>query len=471
MPVGTTAGRDDRGRSRRPSPHPGAASPGSVLLLAVIVLGLASSGSVAALGLVPTRGRDSATATLPVTTTQPCQPNDDAYLVQQGIALVVPAPGVLANDGDCADEREYPPFAVGVDTLTTHGVVSLQDRTGAFTYTPDAGFTGVDSFTYGFFPDSEARPAALTAGPDDFFGTATVTLDVTSGVTTTIEAPTTTTTTTTAPATTIAPTTTVAVGPAPSTFTLPEPDLPVVGPPTLAPPPATVPPPPGPPPATVPPTTVAPAATTVPAVTRLPALPPRPIAAPAPTVPPPTVPLVTRVAPVGESAPPAPPALPVPTLPSPPPAVTGVARPSVGEPPTSSVSRLFVQMGPLAVRPGQDLVVHGGGCRPDQPVTVSVTGGAVTDRPQPADHQGRFELVVHAGVLAVGRHEVEVACGARRQVAFDVATTSESGGGVSSTLFVFVFIAVSGLVLFRRQSAGGAVPVAARVAGGGPADG
>ena len=68
---------------------------------------------------------------------------DDSYSVDQDTTLSIAAAGVLNNDTD-ADSN--PLSAIRVVT-TTHGTVTL-GANGAFTYTPDAGFVGADSFTY-----------------------------------------------------------------------------------------------------------------------------------------------------------------------------------------------------------------------------------------------------------------------------------------------------------------------------------
>jgi hypothetical protein len=67
---------------------------------------------------------------------------DDSYDMY-GSSLTVPAPGVLANDTDADGD---PLEAVLVDP-PDDGLVILNDD-GSFTYTPGAGFTGLDSFTY-----------------------------------------------------------------------------------------------------------------------------------------------------------------------------------------------------------------------------------------------------------------------------------------------------------------------------------
>ena len=62
----------------------------------------------------------------------------DAYDAVQGEPLVLPAPGVLANDTD-ADGQVL--TATGA-SQPAHGAVRLA-ADGSFTYTPDAGFSGI----------------------------------------------------------------------------------------------------------------------------------------------------------------------------------------------------------------------------------------------------------------------------------------------------------------------------------------
>jgi len=67
----------------------------------------------------------------------------DAFDAVEGAPLLLPAPGVLGNDSD-ADGEEL----TAVDaTQPAHGTVVL-DEDGSFTYTPQAGFSGTDLFTY-----------------------------------------------------------------------------------------------------------------------------------------------------------------------------------------------------------------------------------------------------------------------------------------------------------------------------------
>jgi VCBS repeat-containing protein len=66
----------------------------------------------------------------------------DSYFGRGGAMLIVDAPGVLANDAD----QDNALTAVIVSE-PAHGTVSL-NADGGFTYTPAAGFSGPDSFTY-----------------------------------------------------------------------------------------------------------------------------------------------------------------------------------------------------------------------------------------------------------------------------------------------------------------------------------
>jgi subtilisin-like proprotein convertase family protein len=68
---------------------------------------------------------------------------DDAYRTSYGTPLRVETPGVLGNDEDA--EHDAATAAVVHDVA--HGELVLEGN-GAFTYTPDAGFSGTDAFTY-----------------------------------------------------------------------------------------------------------------------------------------------------------------------------------------------------------------------------------------------------------------------------------------------------------------------------------
>ena len=67
----------------------------------------------------------------------------DSYAVNTGTTLTVAAPGVLANDTD-ADGNALTAVRV---SGPAHGTLAL-NANGSFTYTPVAGYSGADSFTY-----------------------------------------------------------------------------------------------------------------------------------------------------------------------------------------------------------------------------------------------------------------------------------------------------------------------------------
>jgi len=89
----------------------------------------------------------------------------DAYSTGTGIALSVPAPGVLANDTDPQGNG----LTAQVVTQPTHGTLSMASN-GSFTYVRAAGYSGTDSFTYtaadGSFVSSPSRVSltVLAAG-------------------------------------------------------------------------------------------------------------------------------------------------------------------------------------------------------------------------------------------------------------------------------------------------------------------
>jgi predicted extracellular nuclease len=73
--------------------------------------------------------------------TAPAQAVNDSYVTGAGVPLTVDAAhGVLANDTNA-------PTSVLTHTTPDHGTLTF-NADGSFTYTPNAGFTGIDSFTY-----------------------------------------------------------------------------------------------------------------------------------------------------------------------------------------------------------------------------------------------------------------------------------------------------------------------------------
>jgi hypothetical protein len=97
---------------------------------ASIALGLAACALAAA--LLPSRTAN-AISLLPV---------NDAYSVAHDRRLDVPAPGVLANDiGLLGGESAV------LDSSPDHGELDLNSD-GSFTYDPDPGYVGTDTFTY-----------------------------------------------------------------------------------------------------------------------------------------------------------------------------------------------------------------------------------------------------------------------------------------------------------------------------------
>ncbi|HOX46265.1 MAG TPA: Ig-like domain-containing protein [Myxococcota bacterium] len=92
----------------------------------------------------------------------------DAYITRAGQLLSVAAPGVMAND---AYPRQREVMAVDLSS-PAHGTLA-QSLDGSFTYRPEAGFQGLDSFSY-MLSDGEQDSApvrvdiqvgGLSAGP------------------------------------------------------------------------------------------------------------------------------------------------------------------------------------------------------------------------------------------------------------------------------------------------------------------
>ena len=82
--------------------------------------------------------------TAPAAAAEPFVLVDDAYQTPVGQQLVVAVPGFLGNDTLPSDVFGFQDSGDAPD----HGAIDLHDG-GAFEYTPDAGFRGVDTFKYG----------------------------------------------------------------------------------------------------------------------------------------------------------------------------------------------------------------------------------------------------------------------------------------------------------------------------------
>ena len=83
----------------------------------------------------------STTAAVSITVGTPAFANPDSYTDGYGQRLVVAAPGVLGNDTGTGL------VVTGTPLNPHHGALTLRGN-GSFTYIPDAGFSGQDSFTY-----------------------------------------------------------------------------------------------------------------------------------------------------------------------------------------------------------------------------------------------------------------------------------------------------------------------------------
>jgi len=92
---------------------------------------------------------DSNIATVTITVNEVVPANnppvavDDSYMGMQDTPLVISTPGVLGNDTD----GDSDPLTAKIATGPSAGSVTL-NANGSFTYTPGAGTSGTDSFTY-----------------------------------------------------------------------------------------------------------------------------------------------------------------------------------------------------------------------------------------------------------------------------------------------------------------------------------
>jgi VCBS repeat-containing protein len=106
---------------------------------------------------------DSNVATVTIHVTQEQQNTapvaaDDQYTVISGNTLNVAAPGVLGNDSDADGD----PLSSVLVSGPSHGTLTL-NADGSLSYTPEAGFTGMDSFTYQASDGTDASAAATVS--------------------------------------------------------------------------------------------------------------------------------------------------------------------------------------------------------------------------------------------------------------------------------------------------------------------
>ena len=110
---------------------------------------------------------DSNVATVSLTITAVNDPPvavNDAYAVKPNATLTVPAPGVLANDGDV----DSPSLTAVLVSGVSHGTLTL-NADGSFTYTPATAYKGTDSFTYKAndgAADSNVATVTITVTPN-----------------------------------------------------------------------------------------------------------------------------------------------------------------------------------------------------------------------------------------------------------------------------------------------------------------
>ena len=102
----------------------------------------------------------------PATLNTPPDADDDSYSTHANEQLIVSAPGVLDNDND----NDGDTLTALLDSEPTHGSLVLNSD-GGFTYTPEEGYAGEDSFTY-----------KASDGKDES-GIATVTIAISASIT------------------------------------------------------------------------------------------------------------------------------------------------------------------------------------------------------------------------------------------------------------------------------------------------
>lgn len=105
-------------------------------------------------------GTDTGTLTITVTATANNAPvaADDSLTTTEGVALVFNQGALLANDTDADGDALT---VASFDAVTSQDGSVAKDADGIFTYTPKAGFSGTDTFTY-TIQDVSGAPSTAT---------------------------------------------------------------------------------------------------------------------------------------------------------------------------------------------------------------------------------------------------------------------------------------------------------------------
>jgi VCBS repeat-containing protein len=123
-------------------------------------------------------GSDTATINMTVTpVNDPPVAYDDYYSTEEDTTLIVPEPGMLANDTDIENDT----LTATLISDVSHGDLTFYTN-GSFIYSPDYNYVGTDSFTYRAFDGTAVSNLAtvhLTISPandpptayDDFYST------------------------------------------------------------------------------------------------------------------------------------------------------------------------------------------------------------------------------------------------------------------------------------------------------------
>jgi len=133
-------------------PQAGVAQLEAALTASARDLGVAGEDNSYGYGLADVQGAYQLLGAVPPANQAPFASND-AWSMAAGTTLAVAAPGVLGNDGDADGDA----LATSLVDGPASGSLALNGD-GSFNYTPNTGFSGIDSFTY------RAHDGALYSG-------------------------------------------------------------------------------------------------------------------------------------------------------------------------------------------------------------------------------------------------------------------------------------------------------------------
>ncbi len=136
------------------------------------------------------------------------------------------------------------------------------------------------------------------------------------------------------------------------------------------------------------------------------------------------------------------------STPTPTPTVSVSTPPPSVTPSPATTGSTDLTLTSFAIPPGAQDSAFGHGCPAGSTVTLSIAGTTVGQTQAASD--GSFQSPLDVGSLAVGRYQVDAACGPILSAPLDIVLASQVSAD-TSTLAVIVFFLMLGVFVYRRR--------------------